>query len=141
MALSLNKAMVIGNLGRDPEIRSTQDGKEIASFSIATTESWIDKATGERKEKTEWHRITVFAQPLVAMIKKYVHKGSKLYVEGSLQTRKWQDQGGVERYTTEIVVQPYSGTIMLLDSRKGGDHPEDAGQQFEAVQIDDEIPF
>jgi single-strand DNA-binding protein len=140
MAFSLNKVMLIGNLGRDPEIRSTQDGKEIASFSIATTEGWKDRASGERKERTEWHRVVVFALPLVEIVKKYIHKGTKLYIEGTLQTRKWQDQSGAERYTTEVVIQSYNGNIMILDSRKSSEGGDESGH-FEAVQIDDEIPF
>ncbi len=153
MALSLNRVTLIGNIGRDPEIRSTQDGREIASFSIATSEVWRDKATGERRERTEWHRVVIFSQALVNIVKSYVHKGSKLYVEGSLHTRKWQDQSGVERQTTEVVIQSYNGTIMMLESRqgasKGDEHshlatsmPEDKpDHNFEIEHLDDEIPF
>lgn len=117
MAGSLNKVTLIGNLGRDPEIRHTQDGRPIANFSIATTESWKDKSTGERREKTEWHNIVVFSEGLTRVIENYVKKGSKLYIEGQLQTRKWQDQNGNDRYTTEIVLQNYNSQLILLDSR------------------------
>ncbi|MDF3047972.1 MAG: single-strand DNA-binding protein [Candidatus Midichloriaceae bacterium] len=153
MALSLNRVTLIGNLGRDPEIRSTQDGKEIASFSIATSDSWRDKDSGERRERTEWHKVVIFAQPLVNIVKNYVHKGSKLYVEGSLHTRKWQDQAGVERQTTEVVIQSYNGTIMMLEGRpsgggKGDDMHRDpmsvgdkSDHNFEVERLDDEIPF
>jgi single-strand DNA-binding protein len=153
MAMSLNKVTLIGNLGKDPEIRSTQDGREIASFSIATTETWRDKASGEKKEKTEWHRIVVFAQPLVNIVKNYIHKGSKLYIEGALHTRKWTDQSGAEKYTTEVVLQSYNSTLMLLDSRNSSSshdsadpHSDKAHSMPEPVSyavedIDDEIPF
>ena len=115
--MSLNKVTLIGNVGQDPEIRTTQDGRELANFSIATTESWKDKNTGERKDKTEWHRIVVFSSGLVNIIKNYVKKGSKLYIEGQLQTRKWTDNNGVEKYTTEIILQNYNSTLQMLDSR------------------------
>ena len=120
MAGSVNKVILIGNLGRDPEIRRTQDGRAIANFSIATSESWRDKNTGERKEKTEWHRIVCFSEGLNRVIEQYVKKGTKVYVEGQLQTRKWQDQSGVEKYSTEVVLQGFNGTLTLLDSRSGG---------------------
>ncbi len=146
MAVSLNKVMLIGNLGKDPEIRTTQDGKDIGYFSVATTDVWKDKLSGERKERTEWHRVVVFAQPLVDLIvKKYIHKGSKVYIEGALQTRKWKDQSGVERYTTEIVIQPYGGTINILDSRRSDAQNEhdvqNGSSNFDSVEIDDDIPF
>ncbi len=117
MAGSVNKVILVGNLGKDPEIRTTQEGKEIGSFSIATSESWKDKNSGERKEKTEWHRIVVFNPGLMTVVKQYLKKGSKIYIEGSLQTRKWQDQSGQEKYTTEIVLQPFTSTLTILDSR------------------------
>src|SRR5690554_5862815 len=117
MAGSLNKVILIGNLGRDPEIRTTQDGREIANFSLATKESWKDKVSGERKEKTEWHRVVIFAPGLVSIVKNYVHKGSRLYIEGALQTRKWTDQSGAEKYTTEIVLQAYNSALLLLDGK------------------------
>lgn len=115
--MTVNKVILVGNLGQDPEIRSTSDGKEIATFSIATTESWKDKNSGERKNKAEWHRVIVFSQGLIGIVKNYVKKGSKLYIEGQLQTRKWTDNNGVDKYKTEIVLQNYSSTIQMLDSR------------------------
>ncbi len=119
--MSINKVILVGNVGQDPEIRNTSDGREIASFSIATSESWKDKNSGEKKEKTEWHRLVVFSQGLVGIVKSYVKKGSKLYIEGQLQTRKWTDNSGVEKYTTEIVLQNYNSTLQILDSaNKGG---------------------
>ncbi len=120
MSSSLNKVMLIGNLGQDPEIRNFPSGGRVASFSLATSESWKDKASGEKKEKTEWHRISVFSEPLVALCERYVKKGSKLYLEGRLETRKWQDQAGQERQTTEIVLRPYAGEITLLDATSRG---------------------
>src|SRR5277367_5530037 len=120
MAGSVNKVILVGNLGKDPEIRSTQDGREIANFSIATSESWKDKNTGERKEKTEWHNIVVFNDRLITVIKNYVKKGSKLYIEGALQTRKWTDKDGRDRYTTEVVLQNFNGTLTMLDSKRDG---------------------
>jgi single-strand DNA-binding protein len=120
MAGSVNKVILVGNLGRDPEIRSTQDGTRIANFSLATSESWRDRASGERKERTEWHRVVVFNDRLVEVIEKYVKKGSKLYIEGALQTRKWTDNSGQERYTTEIVLQKFRGELTMLDGRGGG---------------------
>ena len=120
MAGSVNKVILVGNLGRDPEIRRTQDGRPIANLSIATSESWRDKNTGERKEKTEWHRVVVFNDRVADVAEKYLKKGAKIYVEGSLQTRKWTDQGGQERYTTEIVIGRFNGTLTMLDTRSGG---------------------
>jgi single-strand DNA-binding protein len=136
---SVNKAIIIGNVGKDPEVRSTQDGKQIASLSIATSETWKDKATGERKDRTEWHRVSVFNDALVNVISNYVKKGSKLYIEGAIQTRKWTDKDGVEKYSTDIVLQNYNGKLVLLDSRKHNDQ-EDA-QQSTPQDLDDEIPF
>jgi single-strand DNA-binding protein len=120
MAGSVNKVILIGNLGRDPEVRSTQDGREIATLNIATSESWKDKNSGERKEKTEWHRVVIFSDPLVKVAKNYLKKGSKIFVEGALQTRKWTDQAGVERYSTEVVLQGYNSTLTMLDGKPGG---------------------
>ncbi len=119
MAGSVNKVILVGNVGRDPEIRRTQDGRPIANLSIATSERWRDKATGEQKEKTEWHRVVVFNENLCKIIEQYVKKGAKLYIEGQLQTRKWTDQAGVEKYSTEVVLQGFNGTMTLLDSRPG----------------------
>ena len=127
MAGSINKVILIGNLGNDPEIRTTQNGKELANFSIATSESWKDKETGERKERTEWHRIVIFSPGLVNIVKQYLNKGSKVYIEGALQTRKWEDNDGKERYSTEIVLQGFSSVLTMLDSKgansnfEGGD--------------------
>jgi single-strand DNA-binding protein len=120
MAGSVNKVILVGNLGRDPEIRSTQDGQRIANFTLATSESWRDKATGERKERTEWHRVVIFNDKLVEIVEKYLKKGAKVYIEGALQTRKWTDNSGQERYTTEVVLQRYRGELTMLDSRGGG---------------------
>ncbi|HUK61489.1 MAG TPA: single-stranded DNA-binding protein [Stellaceae bacterium] len=120
MAGSVNKVILVGNLGRDPEIRSTSSGQRVANFSLATSENWRDRATGERKERTEWHRVVVFNDRLVDVIEKYVKKGSKLYIEGALQTRKWTDNSGQERYTTEVVLQNFRGELTMLDGRGGG---------------------
>jgi single-strand DNA-binding protein len=120
MAGSVNKVILVGNLGRDPEIRSTQDGTRVANFTMATSENWRDKSTGERREKTEWHRIVIFNERLVEVAEKYLHKGSKVYIEGQLQTRKWTDQSGQEKYTTEVVLQRFRGELTMLDSRGSG---------------------
>ena len=120
MAGSLNKVQLIGNLGRDPEIRQTQDGRPVGNLRIATTESWRDKSTGERKEKTEWHSVVMFSEGLCRVAEQYLKKGSKVYIEGSLQTRKWQDQSGNDRYSTEVVIQGFSGQLTMLDGRSGG---------------------
>ncbi len=145
---SLNKVILIGNLGKDPDIRSTNDGREIASFSFATSESWRDKMSGERREKTEWHRVVVFNEGLVKIVKDYVKKGSKLYLEGQLQTRKWVDNSGQEKYTTEVVLQGYSSTLILLDNKASGSNfssnehnNNDSVNNFDNSDIDDEIPF
>ncbi len=143
-------------MGQDPEIRSTQDGREIANFSIATSESWKDKNTGERKDKTEWHRVAVFSQGLVTIIKNYVKKGTKLYIEGAIQSRKWTDNQGVEKTTTEIVLQNYNSTLQILDSRERGsnndnyssnsnshsNHKKSSSREDISVEEnDDEVPF
>ena len=120
MAGSLNKVTLIGNLGRDPEMRSTQDGTRIATFTIATSDTWRDRNSGERKERTEWHRIVIFNERLAEIAEKYLRKGSKVYLEGALQTRKWTDQGGQERYTTEIVLPKFRGELTMLDGAGGG---------------------
>jgi single-strand DNA-binding protein len=127
MAGSVNKVILIGNLGKDPEIRSMQSGDKVASFSIATSENWKDKATGERKEKTEWHRISCFNQGLVKVIESYVKKGSKVYIEGQLETRKWTDKDGQEKYSTEVVLRPFRGELTMLDSKGGGSSFQDSG--------------
>lgn len=120
MAGSVNKVILVGNLGADPEIRRTQDGRPIANLRVATTESWRDKSSGEKRERTEWHRVVIFSEPLCKVVEQYVKKGAKLYIEGQLQTRKWQDQQGQDRYSTEVVLQGFNGTLTMLDSRGGG---------------------
>jgi len=163
MAGSVNKVILVGNLGRDPEIRSTQDGTKVANLSLATSESWRDKNTGERKERTEWHRVVIFNERLVDVVEKYVKKGSKLYVEGALQTRKWTDNTGAEKYSTEVVLQRFRGELTMLDARGGGggggiggSSPDDMGSSGSgsgcggmggsrgggsSQDLDDEIPF
>lgn len=163
MAGSVNKVILIGNVGRDPEIRSTNDGTRIANFTLATSENWRDKASGERRERTEWHRVVIFNDRLTEVVEKYVKKGAKLYIEGALQTRKWTDKEGQERYTTEIVLQRFRGELVMLDSRGGGggggdyaeEEPAGAGGGFGGGgaagrgggsrggggDLDDEIPF
>ncbi|MDI1263764.1 MAG: single-stranded DNA-binding protein [bacterium] len=120
MAGSVNKVILVGNLGKDPEIRRTQDGRPIANLSIATSETWRDKNTGERKEKTEWHRVVIFNEGLCKVAEQYLKKGAKVYIEGALQTRKWTDQSGVEKYSTEVVLQGFNSTMTMLDGRSGG---------------------
>lgn len=120
MAGSVNKVILVGNIGRDPEIRTLNNGERVANLSLATSEQWRDKASGERKERTEWHRIVVFNDSLVGIIERYVKKGSTLYIEGSLQTRKWTDQNGQEKYSTEIVLQRFNGNLTLLGGRPDG---------------------
>lgn len=147
MANSLNKVALIGNLGRDPEFRSTNEGKEIATFTMATSDSWKDRLTGEKKEKTEWHRVVVFNEGLVKVIKNYLKKGNKIYLEGSLQTRKWVDNAGQEKYSTEIVLQNFNANLILLDSKSSGENlPEsrqvtDVNNDFDYNELDDNIPF
>jgi single-strand DNA-binding protein len=120
MAGSVNKVILVGNLGRDPEIRSTQDGTKIANLSLATSETWRDRSSGERKERTEWHRVVIFNEKLSEVAEKYLRKGSKIYVEGQLQTRKWTDKEGQERYSTEVVLQRFRGELTMLDGRQDG---------------------
>ena len=120
MAGSVNKVILVGNLGKDPEIRRTQDGRPIANLSVATSETWRDKATGERKEKTEWHRVVIFNEGLCKIAEQYLKKGAKVYLEGQLQTRKWTDQSGAEKYTTEVVLQGFNSNLTMLDGRGGG---------------------
>ncbi|WP_075221166.1 single-stranded DNA-binding protein [Acuticoccus yangtzensis] len=127
MAGSLNKVMLIGNLGADPEIRRTQDGRPIANLRLATSRTWRDRNTGERKERTEWHRVVVFSEGLCGVVEQYMKKGMKLYVEGELQTREWEDQQGQKRYNTEVVIQNFGGTIEMLDSRGAGGGGGDFG--------------
>jgi len=128
MAGSVNKVILVGNLGRDPEIRRTQDGRPIANLRVATSENWRDKNSGERREKTEWHSVVIFNENLCKVVEQYLKKGSKVYIEGALQTRKWQDQQGQERYSTEVVLQGFNGTLTMLDGRPGGGGMSDSGQ-------------
>ena len=132
MAGSVNKVILVGNLGKDPEIRRTQDGRPIANLSVATSETWRDKATGERKEKTEWHRVVIFNEGLCKVAEQYLKKGAKVYIEGALQTRKWTDQSGAEKYSTEVVLQGFNSTLTMLDGRGGGGggYAEEGGGDF-----------
>jgi single-strand DNA-binding protein len=161
MAGSVNKVILIGNLGADPEIRRTQDGRPIANLRVATSETWRDKATGERREKTEWHRVVIFNEGLCKIVEQYVKKGSKVYLEGSLQTRKWQDKDGQDRYSTEVVLQGFNSQLTMLDKIGGGGgdfSSEPGGSDFGSSgpqtrkpvpvgaggkrgDMDDEIPF
>jgi single-strand DNA-binding protein len=162
MAGSINKVILVGNLGRDPEIRSTQDGMRIANLALATSETWRDKMSGERKERTEWHRVVIFNERLAEVAEKYLKKGSKVYVEGALQSRKWTDNSGQERYTTEVVLQRFRGELTMLDGARGaggppmetgydeggfGDEPRASGPTAPARgrtpvnDLDDDIPF
>ena len=132
MAGSVNKVILVGNLGKDPEVRRMQDGRPVVNMSVATSESWRDKATGEKKERTEWHRVVIFSEGLAKVAEQYLKKGSKVYLEGQLQTRKWQDQSGQDRYSTEVVLQGFRGELALLDSRGGaaGGDFQDEGSDF-----------
>ena len=163
MAGSINKVILIGNLGRDPEVRLSQDGKKIVNFSIATSESWKDKTSGERREKTEWHRIVIFSDGLAGIAERFLKKGSKVYLEGTLQTRKWTGNDGIEKYTTEVVLQGFNSTLTMLDGRGegggGGDYTSDSSSygggldnnvnssnnissgKAPSGDLDDEIPF
>lgn len=146
MAGSVNKVTLIGNLGRDPEVRQTQDGNKIVNISVATSESWRDKATGERKDRTEWHRVVILNERVADIAEKYLRKGSKVYLEGQLQTRKWADQAtGQERYTTEVVIGKFRGELTLLDRQGSGNHSE-AEQQGSTPSpsfddLNDDVPF
>jgi len=167
MAGSVNKAILVGNVGKDPEVRQFQNGGQVCSFSLATSENWKDKNTGERREKTEWHRISVFSEGLIRVVQSYVKKGSKLYIEGQLETRKWQDQNGQDRYSTEVVLRGFGATLTMLDGRnsegagggggysqdsvaygnqgqgggQGGPRQMDGPAQDFSQDFDDEIPF
>jgi single-strand DNA-binding protein len=161
MAGSVNKVILVGNLGKDPEVRRMQDGRPVVNMSVATSESWRDKATGERKEKTEWHRVVIFNEGLAKIAEQYLKKGSKVYLEGQLQTRKWTDQQGVEKYSTEVVLQGFNSALTMLDRAGGGgggevgnDNSSDFGSSRPAARqpamaggggkrgdLDDEIPF
>jgi single-strand DNA-binding protein len=161
MAGSVNKVIIIGNLGRDPEVRTFQNGGKVCNLRIATSETWKDKSTGERRERTEWHSVAIFSEPLARVAEQYLKKGSKVYIEGQLETRKWQDQSGADRYSTEVVLRPYTSTLTMLDGRGdsggggGGGYGNDAmgggydsgpsggpsGGQSAPSDMDDEIPF
>lgn len=151
MAGSVNKVILVGNLGKDPEIRRTQDGRPIANLSIATSETWRDKASGERKERTEWHRVTIWNEGLCKVAEQYLKKGSKVYLEGQIQTRKWTDKDGVEKYSTEIVLQGFHAVLVMLDgarTQNGSDHTQDGSDDAPdrvpappRRDMDDEIPF
>lgn len=144
MSGSVNKVIIIGNLGRDPEIRTMQNGGRIANLSVATSESWKDKNTGERKERSEWHRVVVFNDALVGVAERFLRKGSKVYLEGQLETRKWTDNAGVEKYSTEVVLRPYRGELTMLDGKKDSQQEEQqAESQYfpDLTDIDDDIPF
>jgi single-strand DNA-binding protein len=153
MAGSVNKVILVGNLGKDPEVRRTTSGDPIVNLSLATSESWRDKSSGERKEKTEWHRVVIFNKNLADVAEKYLRKGSKVYVEGQLQTRKWTDKDGAEKYSTEVVLQNFRGELTMLDGRNGGGEggggggfgarsgASEAPASFQRDEMDDEIPF
>ena len=149
MAGSVNKVILVGNLGKDPEVRRMTSGEPVVNLSIATSESWRDKASGERKEKTEWHRVVIFNKNLADVAEKYLRKGSKVYVEGQLQTRKWTDKDGQEKYSTEVVLQNFRGELTMLDGRGGegggggggGRGASEAPASFQRDEMDDEIPF
>lgn len=135
---SVNKAIIIGNLGRDPEVRALQDGSKVANLSVATAESWKDKNSGEKRERTEWHRVTIFGN-LAEIAEKYLRKGSKVYLEGQIQTRKWQDQSGNDKYSTEIVLQQYRGQLVMLGDKP--EQPHGGGMAGHDADDDDPIPF
>ena len=142
MAGSVNKVILVGNLGNDPEVKAFDNGGEVVNMSIATSETWKDKQSGERRERTEWHRVAIFNPGLVTVAKNYLKKGSKVYIEGQLETRKWQDQNGQDRYSTEVVLRPFRSELTMLDA-KGGTASSVGGSQSAAPagQVDDEIPF
>ena len=151
--MSINKVILVGNLGADPEIRRTQDGRPIANLSVATSESWRDKNSGERREKTEWHRVVIFSEGLCKVAEQYLRKGSKIYLEGQLQTRKWQDQQGQDRYSTEVVLQGFNANLTMLDGPSGSDNQRQSEGQINRNQgssdpqggfggpMNDEVPF
>jgi single-strand DNA-binding protein len=131
VAGSVNKVILVGNLGKDPESRSFQNGGEVVSFSVATSESWKDRSSGERKEKTEWHNVSIFSEGLARVAKSYLRKGSKVYLEGQLETRKWQDQSGNDRYTTDVVLRNFNSSMVLLDRNEGGGGPRGGGGNYD----------
>jgi single-strand DNA-binding protein len=150
MAGSVNKVILVGNLGREPEVRRLTSGDPVVNLSVATSESWRDKASGERKERTEWHRVVIYNENLAKVAEQYLHKGSKVYIEGALQTRKYTDKDGAEKYTTEVVLQKFRGELTMLDGRSDSDRSErqpamagasEGGRSFQRAELDDEIPF
>jgi single-strand DNA-binding protein len=152
MAGSVNKVILVGNLGQDPEVRSFSNGGQVCNLSVATSENWKDKNTGERRERTEWHRVSIMSEPLVRIAQQYLKKGSKVYLEGQLETRKWQDKDGNDRYTTEVVLRPFKGELTMLDGRGGDQMGGGFGQQISGgersggsggsdFELDDDIPF
>jgi single-strand DNA-binding protein len=152
MAGSVNKVILVGNLGKDPEVRRMTSGDPVVNLSVATSDTWRDKASGEKKEKTEWHRVVIFNKNLADVAEKYLRKGAKVYLEGALQTRKWTDKDGNEKYSTEVVLQNFNGTLVMLDSRSGGEGgyavgggarggASEAPASFQRDEMDDEIPF
>ena len=152
MAGSVNKVILIGNLGQDPEVRSFQNGGKIANLRIATSETWKDRNSGERRERTEWHTVAIYSEPLVRVVEQFLKKGSKVYVEGQLETRKWQDQQGNDRYSTEVALRPFRSELHMLDGKAGGSAGDDRGNGYGAggspssqpsgrPDFDDDIPF
>ena len=152
MAGSVNKVILVGNLGKDPEVRRMTSGEPVVNLSVATSETWKDKSSGERKEKTEWHRVVIFNENLAKVAEQYLKKGAKVYLEGALQTRKWTDKDGAEKYSTEIVLTRFNGTMVMLDGRSGGGGGDggfgggnrgtnEAPSNFQRDELDDEIPF
>ena len=144
MSGSVNKVILVGNLGKDPEVRHTSDGKPVVTLSIATSETWRDKSSGERKEKTEWHRVVIFSEGLAKVAEQYLHKGSTVYLEGQLQTRKWTDKDGVEKYSTEIVLQGFNSVLVMVGGKSDDGtsaRPEQPKQQKTQRELDDEVPF
>ena len=139
MAGSVNKCIIIGNVGADPELRRTQDGKPVVNLSVATSESWRDKATGERKEKTEWHTVVIFSEPICKIAEQYLRKGSKVYIEGGLQTRKWTDKDGKDRYSTEVVIQAFGGALTMLDGKSDNAPPSRVAGKGD--DMNDDVPF
>ena len=143
MARSVNKVTILGNLGRDPEVRTFQNGGKVVNLRIATSETWNDKATGERKERTEWHSVAIMNDPLSKIAEQYLRKGTTVYVEGQLETRKWQDQSGADRYSTEIVLRPYRGELVIISgaAERSDDDPAPQPRREAPAELDDEIPF
>lgn len=137
--MSVNKVIIVGNLGRDPEVRTFQNGNKVCNLRIATSEKWKDKSTGEKRERTEWHSVAIFAESLARTAEQYLRKGSKVYIEGQLETRKWQDQSGQDRYSTEVVLRPYASQLVMLDG--GGERQEPRQEPAPVADLEDSIPF